>query len=154
MRPQKKWKRSIMTKAFEFLEHTADVYVAAHGATLEESFENAALALFETMTNTKTVRVDAADEYEVKGDDESALLYAWLETLIVNFDVEEKLYSRFKIEKIEKTRKGYSLRAWAWGEPFDPERHPSRVGVKAITYHLMEIVRENGMVTVKFILDI
>ena len=28
---------------FEFLEHTADVYVRANGKTMEEAYENAAL---------------------------------------------------------------------------------------------------------------
>ena len=31
---------------FEFLEHTADVYVRAYGATMEEAYANAALAMF------------------------------------------------------------------------------------------------------------
>jgi len=41
---------------FRFLEHTADVYVAAYGETLAEAFENAALAMFETMTDTENVK--------------------------------------------------------------------------------------------------
>ena len=41
---------------FEYLEHTADVYIAAHGATMEEAFGNAALAMFEVMTDTEKMR--------------------------------------------------------------------------------------------------
>jgi len=41
-----------------------------------------------------------------------------------------------------------------WGETFDPTRHPQKVGVKAITYHLMEIAKKPEEVAVKFILDI
>ena len=44
---------------FEFMEHTADVYVAAHGANLAEAFENAALAMFEVMTDTAKVAANA-----------------------------------------------------------------------------------------------
>ena len=36
------------TGKFEFLEHTADILIAAHGQTLEEAFENAALAIVAT----------------------------------------------------------------------------------------------------------
>ena len=36
---------------FEFLEHTADVYIRAYGKTMEEAYENAALAMFEVMTD-------------------------------------------------------------------------------------------------------
>ena len=42
-------------KRFEFLEHTGDAYIAAYGKTLEEAFENAALATFEVMTDVEKV---------------------------------------------------------------------------------------------------
>ncbi|HDN05403.1 MAG TPA: archease, partial [Candidatus Bathyarchaeota archaeon] len=37
---------------------------------------------------------------------------------------------------------------------FNPVKHPQKVGVKAVTYHRMEIVKEPNMVTLRFILDI
>ncbi len=40
-------------KGFEFLEHMADAYVAAYGKNLAEAFENAALAMFNVMTETE-----------------------------------------------------------------------------------------------------
>jgi SHS2 domain-containing protein len=141
-------------KPFEFLEHTADVYIAAHGITLEEAYENAALALFETMTDTSQIEEKQADSFEFEGVDQVDLLYCWLETLIVNFDVELRLYSRFAMEPIVATSTGYCARAKAWGEEFDANRHPSRVGVKAVTYHQMEIFCRDGTFTVRFILDI
>jgi hypothetical protein len=42
-------------KDFEFLEHTADAYVAAYGKNLAEAFENSARATFEVMTDLKEV---------------------------------------------------------------------------------------------------
>jgi SHS2 domain-containing protein len=141
-------------KPFEFLEHTADVYISAHGKTLEEAYANAALALFETMTDTSRIDEKQVDFFEFEGVDQVDLLYCWLETLIVNFDVKLKLYSRFNVDPIEETSTGYFARAKAWGEKFDENRHPSRVGVKAVTYHQMEIMDRDGTVTVRFILDI
>ena len=38
------------TGKFEFLEHTADVYIAAYGKNLAEAFENAAFAMSNVMT--------------------------------------------------------------------------------------------------------
>jgi len=142
------------TKRFEFLEHTADVYIAAYGTSLAEAFENAALALFETMTDTERVRDVEEDGLEVGAQDEEALLYSWLEELLLRFEVEGKLYSRFKVDSIERTPQGYVLKARMWGEPFDRERHVSKTDVKAVTYHRMEILRSDAMVTVKYILDI
>jgi len=145
---------SRFTKRFEFLEHTADLYIAAYGRTLVEAFENAAYAMFEGMTDLTKVQPEREGTVEVEGYDEQALLYNWLEALLVKFDVTGILYSRFKMEKIEKEAQGFKLKAHIWGEPFNKEKHLSKVGVKAVTYHQMEIIREPDLVTVKFILDI
>jgi SHS2 domain-containing protein len=145
---------SQLTKRFEFLEHTADLYIAAFGRSLEEAFENAASAMFEGMTDSAKVQRKREDRIEVEGYDEQALLYNWLEALLVKFDITGNLYSRFKVEKIEKTSQGFRMKARIWGEPFDKEKHLSKVGVKAVTYHQMEIIRQPDLVTVKFILDI
>lgn len=143
-----------LKKRFEFLEHTADAYIAAYGRSLEEAFENAAYATFMVMTDAERIEPRVEGSVEVEGQDEQALLYNWLEALLVKFEVLDHLYSRFKITSIEKTSEGWKLRAKIWGEPFDAEKHVSKVGIKAVTYHQMEIVKEKGVVTVKFILDI
>ncbi len=140
-------------KRFEYLEHTADIYVAAYGASLEEAFENAALATFQAMTEVGEVQAAVEDVIEVRGQDEQALLYNWLEELLVQFEVTHNIYSRFEVSSIEKTPSSLRLKARIWGEPFDPEKHPQKVGIKAVTYHLMEIVEEQKSVTVKFLLD-
>jgi len=141
-------------KKFEVLEHTADAYLAAYGKSLEEAFENAALAMFETMTETRRVRPELEEEVEVAGHDEPSLLYNWLEELLIRFETSGNLYSKFKVLKIERTPEGLRLKARIWGEPFDPERHPQKVGVKAVTYHRMEVVKEPERVVLRFILDI
>jgi len=144
-----------LKKHFEFLEHTADLYIAAYGESLEEAFENAAYATFEGMTDLDKVQPKLEDTVEVEGHDEQALLYNWLEALLVKFDIVGNLYSCFEIASIEKTSAGFRLKAKIWGEPFNSEKHLSKVGVKAVTYHQMEILRDaKGAVTVKFILDI
>jgi len=144
-----------MKKRFEFLEHTTDAYIAAYGKTLEEAFENAALATFEVMTDTEKVSPSIEDTVEVEGQDEYALLYNWLEELIVRFEITENLYSRFHVLNIEKTPSGgFKLGAKIWGEKFSREKHVQKVGIKAVTYHLMEIVKTPRKVTVKFLLDI
>ncbi|RLG89900.1 archease [Candidatus Bathyarchaeota archaeon] len=142
-------------KKFEFLEHTADAYVAAYGSSLAEAFENAALAMFEVMTDTSKVKPEIEEEVSVEAEDEQALLYSWLEDLLVRFDVSGRVYSRFKVNELNRNSGGkLRLKAKVWGEPFNPEKHPQKVGVKAITYHRMEIIRQPEGVTVKFILDI
>ncbi|MCW4006905.1 MAG: archease [Candidatus Bathyarchaeota archaeon] len=139
---------------FEFLEHTADAFVAAYGKTMEEAFGNAALAMFEVMTDTKRVVAEQRVEVVVEAQDEYALIYNWLEKLLVEAEVEGLLFSKFKVHSIQQTKKGFRVEASVWGEAFDPQRHTQKVGVKAVTYHQMEISKEEGKVKLVFLLDI
>ena len=141
-------------KGYNFLEHTADEYILAYGKTLEEAFENAALAMFEVMTDIKTIDPKEEHFIEIKAEDEIHLLYIWLETLLINFDVDGKLFSKFKINEIQRNENQVLLTATVWGETYNQKKHPSRTEVKSITYHRMEIFQKKRKTYVKFILDI
>src|SRR5512135_3120059 len=95
------------TGKFEFLEHTADILIAAYGQTVEEAFENSALAMFEVMTDTTKVNPTQQDTVEVEAEDEYALLYNWLEALLVKFEVNGMLYSKFKIDSLKDSSEGF-----------------------------------------------
>ncbi len=90
----------------------------------------------------------------VKAEDEKSLLYVWLEELLIKFDAEEKIYSKFDVHRISRVGVDLFLEAAIWGETYDPNRHPAKTSIKAITYYRMEILKEEKRVTVKFILDI
>ena len=139
---------------FEFLEHTADVYVRAYGRTMEEAYENAALAMFETMTDSEKIAQIQEETMEVEAEDHYALLYNWLEALLVKFETQGVLYSKFQITDWKETEEAFKFKAKVWGEKFDPQKHPQKVGVKAVTYHRMVIIREKESVILEFILDI
>ena len=132
----------------------ADAYIAAYGRTLEEAFENAALAMFEVMTDTSKVEAKRKFDIKVKGIDLFSLLYNWLEELLVIYCSEGVLLSRFKIHEIKKTNNEYELEGEAWGEEFNPEKHEQRTEVKAVTYSLMEIKKNNGLYEVRVVFDI
>lgn len=139
-------------KKFEFFEVTADVGYRAYGETLEEAFENAALAMFEVITDTSKVDQEVERKVEVESEDECALLYDWLSEFLVMLDVDYLVFSKFKV-KIEKNGNGFSLKGTAWGAEFNPEVHESRAEVKAVTYHMMDVKHDSGAV-VQVILDI
>jgi SHS2 domain-containing protein len=143
-----------MKEHFRFLEHTADAYVEAYGTNLEEAFENAALAMTDVMTEVEKVEARNEETFTVEAKDEYALLYSWLEELLLEFELKGKLYSRFEVYAIEKSDAGFRLHARAWGEKYDSEKHPSKVGIKSATYHQMEILKKPEAVTVRFILDV
>ncbi|MDR0373979.1 MAG: archease [Nitrososphaerota archaeon] len=139
---------------FEFLEHTADVYIRVHGVRMEEAYGNAALALFETMTDSAKIAQTQEDTLEVEAEDQYALLYNWLEALLVKFETEGMLYSKFQISNWQETHENFKFTAKMWGEVFNIKKHPQKVGVKAVTYHLMAVIREPERVVLEFILDI
>ena len=138
---------------FEFFEVTADVGFRAHGQNLEEAFENAALAVFYTITDTKKINKRLSKRITIESEDEKALLYDWLTELLYLHDSEYLVFYKFRVKiRREKTDK-YVLEADASGEEFNPSIHEIRDEVKAVTFHLMEIQRLNGY-TVQVILDI
>ncbi len=139
---------------FDFLEHTADVYVRAHGKTMEEAYENAALSMFETITDTDKIAPTQEDSLEVEAEDQYALLYNWLEALLVKSETLDMLYSKFQIIGWKETAEKFMFKAKIWGEKFNPQKHPQKVAVKAVTYHRMVIIREMDRVILEFILDI
>ncbi len=142
------------TPKYEFLEHTADIYIRAHGKTMQEAYENAAEAMFEVMTDTQKIAPQTEDTIEVEAEDQYALLYSWLEALLVKFETENMLYSKFQITNLQETQEIFKMSAKIYGERFNPQKHPQKVAVKAVTYHRMVIIKEPEKVILEFILDI
>ncbi|MDR2699874.1 MAG: archease [Nitrososphaerota archaeon] len=139
----------------EFLEHTADVYVRTCGVSTQEAYENAALAMFETITKTVKVAQKEEEVITVEAEDLYALLYNWLEALLVNSETKGMLYSKFQIVDWTETPDLFTITAHVWGEKFQPEKHPQKVAVKAVTYHRMAVMHEKeGNAVLEFILDI
>ena len=140
-------------KRFEWVEHPSDIGFRAYGRDLAEAFENAALALFEIMVDTEKVEPREEVKVELDAEDEGALLYDWLDRLIYFHDSKDMVMSKFRV-KISRTKDGLRLSAKAWGERFDPKKHPERTAVKAMTYHMMEIKREKNRCSIQAIVDI
>jgi len=139
-------------KKFEFLDFaTADVCFRAYGATLDELFANAALAMFEVMVETKSVVPKITKEIKVKGEDLKSLMFDWLNELLFYVDSEGLVFSQFDVSIDEKQMK---LRAKISGEPIDTEKHKPKIDVKACTYHDMVIEKRDGKWMAQVILDV
>ncbi len=136
--------------AFEILEHTADAGIVAHGASLEETFANAAAGMFALMVDLQGVRPSEERCIEVEARDREGLLVRWLTELLYYLDAEQMLFSRFVVDELSDTR----LRARALGEPIDRERHRLHFGVKAVTRHMLEVAPEDGGYRGRVLFDI
>ena len=142
------------TAGYEFLPHTTDAYVQARGSSLENAFEFAGKALFDTLCDIKSIIPTLTERVVVEGHDEPELLYAWLESLLLRFELDQKVYSEFKVGNVSRSRSGLHTAAQISGESYDRRRHGAKVEVKAVTYHKMAIIRENDATTLRFILDL
>ena len=133
--------------AYELIEHTADVAVKGYGRDLNEMFANAALGMFNVMTDTSAVKSVGEYRVEVESTDREGLLVDWLTELLYLFDTQDVLLRGFDV-----SIDGNKLTATVRGEKLDRERHPLKSDVKAATYHMLEINEEEGYVVV--LLDI
>ncbi|MEM0232719.1 MAG: archease [Candidatus Nezhaarchaeales archaeon] len=140
--------------SIKFLDHPSDVYVEVKANNLEEAFALCGLAVYEAMTNTNLIRREEEVKVVVEGFDLYSLLYNWIEELIYLFDSKGFLGSYVKVNEIIETDGKFILKATILGERYHPERHESKTAIKAATYHLMEIKRENGYYVIRYVLDI
>jgi len=131
-----------------------DAYIEAVGATLEEALRFAGIALIDTICNVNSVSPIITEHIEASGDDEVALLYDWLESVLLKFELERWVFSEFKIAPIVKSETLFRTVAEAFGEKYDKKKHGMKVEVKAATYHRMVVFREEGSTIVQFILDL
>ncbi len=139
---------------FEILPHTTDAYLQATGSTFEEALEYAGMALFDTMCNLKSISHVRVDDIEVTGTDEVRLLYDWLESLLLKFELERKVYSKFQVTLTRRPSNDLQVNAKLYGEAYDKRKHGAKVEVKAVTLHKMEVSRNGAMTTLRFILDL
>ena len=134
---------------FKFLEHTADIKFQAFGDTIEEVFENSALAMFNTMHDGK-IKSKKSFKIKVKGKDFESLLYNFLEELLFLFD--SKCFFLAKVEKIEIDGKKFKLEAKVFGD--DAKNYEIHLDIKAITYNEMFVQKVKNKWVAQVVLDV
>lgn len=142
-----------MSVRYRFLEHTTDAEIESYGSTLGEAFENAARALEDTMVDIRSISPEIDERILIHAYDKEALLYSWLEALIIRQDTENMLFSKFSCE-ISEDGDGFRLEAKVSGERFDLARHEQKTAIKAPTYHGMKIEKNKQQITLRFLLDL
>jgi SHS2 domain-containing protein len=120
---------------FEILEHTADIGFRARARTLPELMETAALALESIALETSTIEPSHEYPLEATGEDAEALLVNWLSEVLYWIDGEQLAFHHFTVREITAGR----VAGCGVGERRDPERHPAKLIVKAVTYHQLRL---------------
>ncbi len=125
----------------------------AYGKSLDELFENAAMAVSESMVKTKDVKPKIAKTVKLQNAKLEMLLFDFLSELLYLKDAEQLVFSEFKVKITEKNGK-FFLQAELKGDKLNMKTQEFRNDVKAITLHLFEVKKENGQWKAKVIVDI
>jgi SHS2 domain-containing protein len=145
-------------KRFETIDVSGDAGVRAFGTDLKELFVNAAMGMYELITDVAGIGETKAVDINVTGATVEGLLVSWLNELIFTFDTYGFLGKKIIFEEMVATETEgggpFRLRASVVGEDFDPERHERRLLVKAATYHRLRIERIGDLFQVEVIFDI
>jgi len=137
------------TNMWEHFAHQADIGIRASGGSLNEAFEDAALALTAIITELKNI--DAVESVQIKcsGENAELLLVNWLSSIIYEMDVRKMLFGRFEVS-LEKLK----LSATIWGEKINQQKHSPAVEPKAVTYNQLSVKNEKGKWIVQCVVDV
>lgn len=119
------------------LEHTADIGIEVEAPTLNDLFREAGEALFrEMLENFEDVQPREQREISLQEQTLEDLFTGFLSELLFYFDAEGFVTREVEVQVDPDL---YLLEGTVRGEPFDPERHRVRVGIKGITYHMLVV---------------
>jgi SHS2 domain-containing protein len=127
--------------SYKFLEDIsiADVAFEAGGKTLGELFQEAALAVTNTMVkDVRTIEQKTSKSIEVGAENVEMLLFHFLQELIFYKDAELLLFNKFELA-IEQKNSTWHLRGKAYGEEISRDRHQLLVDVKAVSLHNFKV---------------
>ncbi|MBS3063153.1 MAG: archease [Candidatus Diapherotrites archaeon] len=125
--------------SYELFEHRADIGVRGKGKTCEQAFEECAKAMFSAMVDVERVAPKKKVQFDAHASDLEALLPEFLNNLLYVRDVQGMVFSRFEVKDLRQGPGQWGLKASAWGEKFDPNRHEPKTEVKAATFYQLSV---------------
>lgn len=135
---------------WEHFSHGSDIGVRGFGASVEEAFVQAALAL--TAVVADVAKVAQIENVKVRCDapDLELLFVSWLNAVIYEMAVRGMLFSAFRVSV-----SGDSLTGTLIGEKADPERHHVAVEAKGATVTALRVARDqNGQWVAQCVVDV
>ena len=137
--------------SYKFLDHATDAIIEITAKDIKEAFALAAEAEINLTLDQDKVEEKGKMDFNANGKDLRYLLFSWLEEIPFRL-----MTGGFGITLIEfniEENDGYIIKATAYGEPLDGQKHNFKVEIKAPTFYDMEI-RTNGEVYMRFLLDL
>ena len=142
--------------AYTVFDHTADVGLEVRGESLADLLATAARAAFDQMLEDWPDKVILAEDVSVAPPpglegDLGELLVTWLQELLFRFETRRLVPLEFDFAAADAKE---VLAHVGFGR-FAPGRHRTRLEIKAVTYHELQVRRESdGAWSARFILDV
>lgn len=127
-----------MTRGHETFEHTADIGIRAFAESGAALFEEAAVAMFQTMYRPTSVG-NQMFEVEAVGATVEDLLVAWLSELLVVAEAEHVALSEFEVVEWSSVAVKARVSGSSAAE-VELEGSP----VKAVTYHGLKVTQNDA----------
>jgi SHS2 domain-containing protein len=139
----------MITPHWEHFEHQADMGIRGFGNNPEEAFEQAALAMSAIITDVSRIAPREEVTISCEEPDQELLLADWLNALVYEMATRRMLFSRFKV-CIDNGR----LKASAWGEATDVNRHQPAVEIKGATYTELAVEKSKDQWLAQCVVDV
>ena len=139
----------MQTPYWEHFEHQADVGIRGYGNSMAEAFTQAAYAMTAVVSELGLIQPQQMIIIECEEEDPELLLVDWLNALIYQMATRKMLFSRFLVEQ-----DNHRLKARAWGEAVDQQRHAPSVEIKGATYTELSVREENGLWIAQCVVDV
>lgn len=137
---------------YEILDHPADVMFRTNGETLEEAFLEVVTAVSDLVGGTTdSHQRTVTREIELEARNLEALLFDFLNQLILFQDLEDVVTTHAADLKIDEIDTGYRLSGVIHAMPI-PSDQPL-LDIKAPTYSQM-MITQNGDWTIEAVLDV
>lgn len=138
-----------MDRNWRLIDHTADVRVEVHGATLEDLFINAAKALTSLLTSDLSGSSEDELNISTQGDDKEELLVAWLREILFQNQVHGFILSHISQIQVSNIR----CEACLLGRLRKPNEE-LEMEIKAVTYHDLTIDQTSEGFVAQIVFDI
>lgn len=140
----------MVQKHWEHFGHQADIGVRGVGASTEEAFEQAALALTSVITDVNSLEAKDLVKVECEAPSDELLFVDWLNAIVYEMATRRMLFSRFEVHMNDSHLQG-SL----WGQPVDVAKHQPAVEVKGATYTELQVRRsQDGTWVAQCVVDV
>ena len=140
---------SIM-KPYKTFDHTADLGLAVTGQSAAELYANAAVAVFDIITDLGRVEARETRQIIVEGDGPEDLFINFLREVLYLYNGEHWLLKEIRLTRIGDRE----IEAEAIGEPLDLRKHEICKEIKAVTYHQAMVRQAPGGWEARVIFDV